>query len=132
MSGEMKFKYMGIQSEGIEAEQWLLNEFRKKGIMCFQPDAISFENDEYILNEIKHQEIFSPPPFFGHGLPLWQINARIGFWRLTGIKVKLIVKEKGTDKIYWQWLDILEAGKHIDTRGLKPRRIYLIDNFEIY
>jgi hypothetical protein len=123
---------MGIQQEGIEGEQWLLNEFRKKGIRVFQPDAISFEDGAWIMNEIKNQEAFEPPPFRGHGLPLWQVTARIGFWRLTGIRVRLIIKEKGTKIVYWQWLDILEERKHIDTRGEKPRRVYSIDSFEIW
>ena len=123
---------MGIQLEGIEGEQWLLNEFRRKEIKVFQPDAISFEDGNWILNEIKNQEVYDPPPFKGHGLPLWQVIARIGFWRFTGIRIRLIIKEKGTNIVYWQWLDVLEEGKHYDTQGNKPRRIYPIENYKLW
>lgn len=102
----------------------------RKKIKVFQPDALSLENGEWILNEVKHQEAFEPPPFKGQGLPRWQINTRIGFWRMTGIRVRLIIKEKGTDIIYSQWLDVLEEGKFFDTHGKKPRRIYPIENFK--
>ena len=121
---------MGIQQEGIEAEQWVLNEFIKQGIKVFQPDALSLENGSWVLNEVKNQEVFEPPPFKGHGLPIWQVSARMGFWRMTGIRVRLIIKESGTDKIYWQWLDVLEKGEFTDT-GKTSRRVYPISNYNL-
>lgn len=120
---------MGIQQEGIEAEQWLLKRFVAKGTKCFQPDVISFENGEWVVNEVKHQEAYEPPPFRGHGLPRWQIETRIGFWILTGIRIRLVIKEKGSNLVYWQWLDILEKGEFFDTFGKKPRRIYPLESF---
>lgn len=36
---------MGIMEEGIEAEQWILKLLRHNQIECFQPDAISLEED---------------------------------------------------------------------------------------
>jgi len=83
MFGETRFD-VGIQEQGIEAEQWLLKHFVSKRIECFQPDAISFENCDYVLNEIKHQEMYTKckgdtNSFDGHGLPLWQIKARMKF-----------------------------------------------------
>jgi len=131
MYGGIRYN-MGIQLEGIEAEQWLLKRFREKGVRCFQPDAISFENEVYIINEVKHQEFFKRPPFDGHGLPIWQINARMMFWLKTGIRCRLVIIDKKTKKIYYQWLDILESGNYIDTKGLKKRRVYPIENFKLH
>ena len=122
---------MGIQAEGIEAEQWLLREFIKKGTKVFQPDVISLESNKWVVNEVKHQERFTPPPFEGHGLPRWQIETRMNFWKTTGIRIRLVIKEKGSDNVFWQWLDILESKEYCDTHGLKPRRIYPLTNFEI-
>lgn len=128
---------MGIQEIGIEAEQWLLKMFVKARIKVLQPDALSFENGKWVLNEIKHQEVYTPPPFFGHGLPLWQIETRMKFQKDTGIRVRLVIRELEDKKVektgvtYIQWLDILEKGKHIDTGGEKPRRIYPIINFHV-
>ena len=120
---------MGIQEEGIEAEQWLLQWFKDKGIAAFQPDAISYEEGKYVLNEIKNQEFFKSPPFDGHGLPRWQIEARTKFSIETGIRIRLIIKEKGTEIVYWQWLDVLDSGKYHDTFGEKPRRVYPLGSF---
>ena len=120
---------MGITHEGIDGEKWLMEEFRKKGIKVFQPDAISLEKGAYVLNEVKHQEAYEPPPFRGHGLPIWQVQARLDFWRKTGVRARLIVKEKGTGDIYSQWLDVLESGARHDTHGKKPRRIYPLSSF---
>lgn len=120
---------MGIQAVGIEAEQWALEMFRKKGIKVFQPDGISLENGAYVLNEVKHQEQYNAPPFDGHGLPLWQVKARMDFYNQTGIRCRLIVKEKDKDIVYWQWLDDLEAIEYFDTKGMKPRRVYNLEFF---
>lgn len=120
---------MGIQEEGIAMEQWLLGYFRKTGRPVFQPDAISYEDGHYILNEVKNQEHFKAPPFDGHGLPPYQVEARILFWERTGIRCRFVVKEKGTKKVYWQWLDVLEGKEHYDTRGKSPRRVYPLKSF---
>ena len=120
---------MGITEEGILAEQWLLKKFREKNIHCFQPDAISFENENFILNEIKNQEYYEEPPFNGHGLPIWQINSRLHFHNITNIRCRLIIIEKNTDIIYYQWLDELAKGRFYDTKGNNPRRIYPLYNY---
>lgn len=120
---------MGITEEGIDAEQWLLKHFRDKNIQVFQPDAISLEGEEYVINEIKNQEMFDSPPFDGHGLPKWQVKARMKFYEKTKIRCRFIVKEKNTNIVYHQWLDVLEKGEFFDTKGEKPRRIYNINLF---
>lgn len=123
---------MGITEEGIQAEQWLLKFFIDKGIKCFQPDAISLEDGEYVLNEIKHQEFYESPPFDGHGLPLWQIESRVNFYIKTKIRCRIVIIEKISNNIYSQWLDVLENGEFFDTKGQKPRRVYPIESFKKY
>lgn len=120
---------MGIQKEGIEAEQWLLKIFRDNNIECFQPDAISLEHGQYVLNEVKHQEYYESPPFDGHGLPKWQIEARLHFYNLTGIRCRLVIKDKKTGVVYWQWFDELELGDFYDTEGDNKRRVYPLTNY---
>ena|SRR3990167_7597001 len=120
---------MGITQDGIDGEQKLFKWLKEKDYVFFQPDALSFEDGNYVLNECKHQEHFKSPPFDGHGLPKWQVEARIWFWEITNIRCRLIIFEKGTKDIYWQWLDILENDEYFDTQGDKPRRIYPLFNF---
>ena len=119
---------MGIKEQGIEGERWFIEKMIEKGIPVFQPDAITLENGKYIINEIKRQSYFKKPPFDGHGLPKWQIEARIKFWKTTGIRVRLLIKDNNI--IYYQWLDILEEGEYFDTQGNKKRRIYPLISFK--
>ncbi len=123
---------MGITQEGIEGEQKLFAYLKAKNLKFFQADAIGLDKDSYALYEVKHQERFTPPPFEGHGLPRWQIEARMNFYKKTGIRCKLVVFEKGTTNVFEQWLDVLESKEHYDTQGAKPRRIYPLSNFETW
>lgn len=123
---------MGITEEGIAGEQKLFKFLINKGFNCFQPDIIGEKEGIYYLFECKHQERFEPPPFKGHGLPLWQVKARLKFQEKFGIKCILVIFDKKTGEVFSQLLEVLEKGKHIDTKGLKPRRIYPIENFVDY
>jgi hypothetical protein len=120
---------MGITQQGIEGEQMLLKWLRNKGISCFQPDAIGYKNGKYILYECKHQARFKAPPFDGHGLPKWQIEARLKFQFETNILCILVIFDSETNEVFYQYIDVLENGEHIDTKGLKPRRIYKLTSF---
>lgn len=124
---------MGITKDGIEGEQKLFDLLRQKGYKFFQPDAIGLKNDTYYVFEAKHQEYYKKPPFDGHGLPKWQVEARLKFQKRTNIVSVLVVFEKPyetTKTIYYQRLDKLEEGEHFDTQDNNPRRIYLLSNFK--
>ena len=120
---------MGITKDGIEGEQMLFKWIRERGYEFFQPDAISLQEGEYVIYEAKHQERYKPPPFEGHGLPKWQVMARLFFEIKTGIKTILIVFDKETNEIFYNYLSELEKREHIDTHGTKPRRIYKLSSF---
>jgi hypothetical protein len=127
-----------IQEIGRHGEKILREYFKSiKVEALFQADWIIFINHEYRLIEVKHQEIFSPPPFYGHGLPRWQVEARIKFYKETRIKPYLFIVEKsdygkrsGHSLIFCQSLIALELGNYHDTFGEKPRRIYEIGLFK--
>lgn len=119
---------MGITEEGIKAERWFL-ETAMLSVPVFQPDAITFEKGKYIINEVKHQSHYKTPPFDGHGLPPNQVSARMEFYFTTGIRCRLIVLEKDTNIVYYQWIDILENGESITTSGIKSRKIYPLKSF---
>lgn len=121
---------MGITKDGIEGEQALFELLRSQGFQFFQPDAIGYKDGCYYVFETKHQEKFTPPPFEGHGLPKWQVEARLEFQRRTTIPCVLVVFDKEDGNVYWQRMDKLEQGEYIDTHGLKPRRIYNLQEFK--
>lgn len=125
----------GIAKDGHDGE-WLALEVIRKVIKtdgpAMQVDWIFPLSGKYYLVEVKHQEIFTPPPFYGHGLPKWQIRSRLKFYQDTGIRPILIVIEKPMKEIYIQYLDKLNSNEnnYFDTNGKKPRRIYNINKFK--
>jgi GNAT superfamily N-acetyltransferase len=123
---------MGIFEDGRDGELELMSWLKTLGFKVFQPDCIGIKDGVPYMFEFKHQEMFKRPPFDGQGLPRWQVEARLKFEELTGIKVILVVKDKETGIYYSQFLRKLDEGKYFDTHGLKPRRIYPLANFNKY
>ena len=133
---DLKDQLIHIQ-EGREGEKIIREYLISKGAEMLQIDWMSYENKEYRLNEVKHQEIFTPPPFYGHGLPVWQVNARMNFYHRTRIEPWLYIVEKSEYKkkeffnlIWLQSLINLEMCEYVDSKGQKPRRVYNIKSFE--
>lgn len=92
----------------------------------FQADWIVNKNGVYYVVEVKHKAMFSPPPFYGHGLDIRQVKARMDFYRNVGIRcLFLVIDLDGT--VYWQWIDELEKTRYFDTK--KGIRIYNIKHF---
>lgn len=93
----------------------------------FQADWMIKKDGKWYVVEVKHKEMFKPPPFYGHGLDIRQVKARMEFWHDTDIRcLFLVIDLDGT--VYWQWLDVLEDTPHIDTRN--KVRVYNIDYFK--
>jgi len=122
--------------DGRIGESIIRQYFISKGIKLFQIDWMTHEDGEDRLNEVKYQEIFEPPPFYGHGLPKWQIKDRLDFFTRKRIVPFLYVVEKsdygrkkGHHLIWSQSLIVLEIGRYMDTGGSKPRRVYDIRSF---
>ena len=118
---------MSITEQGIAGER--LARKILKGLQVddiFQADWIVKKGGSYYVVEVKHKEIYRPPPFYGHGLDIRQVKARQKFYKETGIRCLFLVLDK-SGKRYWGWLDELEEGKHIDTEhGI---RVYDIKGF---
>jgi hypothetical protein len=103
---------------------------KRKGYSNFQsPDWLT-DNPEGKTEtiEVKTKHPFKPPPFLGQGLSVRQVKLRTKLLESLDIRTVLLVIAPDTGKAYWQYLDVLEQGKHFDTR--KKIRIYPIDNFE--
>lgn len=115
--------------EGNKGESFIRDLLTKENTKFFEPDLIVNENGQYYIYEIKLQEHFESPPFDGHGLPLWQINDRLNFYKKTNIKCKLIIIDLKQKFIYHQDLDVLyekygnEKMCH-QTNGKNPRCIF--------
>lgn len=84
--------------------------------------------------EVKNQEYFHAPPFDGHGLPIWQVRTRIRLYEETGLRPLLMIFDPDKQKVYWQWLDVLEQldeDEKFDTQH-SDRRIYPLTRYEEY
>jgi len=122
---------MSVTEEGRKGEVAARLFLKSLGYQIFQGDWIGKSNGgEWHLFEVKRQEPFVPPPFYGHGLPLWQIKARLNFQRETGVIAVLLIWDTCESCWYHQRLDTLEIGEYIDTNGQNPRRVYNVNSFE--
>lgn len=126
--GEMKFDIERIE-EGFAGEKLIRELFRVEGFKYFQADLLFKVGETWNLAEVKHQEKFIPPPFYGHGLPIFQIEARLEFYENTGIEPYLFVRDKEDGKVYWQTFRELMKGKYFDTKGMKRRRVFELKSF---
>ncbi len=117
--------------EGIEGEGVVRELIRQTCNLYFQGDIIFKYKERWFVGEVKHQAVFDPPPFKGHGLPHWQLRHRLQFQKDTGIRALLFIMDKNTKVIYWQYMDILNDGKYHQTHGDKPRRVFPVESFEI-
>jgi hypothetical protein len=117
--------------EGFEGEGVIRDYLKSKKLNFFQVDLMVKLRNKWHLIEVKHQEAFDPPPFKGHGLPKWQIEARLKFQEETGIRAMLFIVDKGTNLIYWNYLDDLMKGQYHETNGRSPRVIFPITNYKL-
>ena len=129
--GELSEKDIKQILEGFGGEKIVRDFLKVKKIHFFQVDLMAKIKDKWNVIEVKHQEAFEPPPFKGHGLPKWQIDARLNFQNETGIRALLFVRDKITKVIYWQYMDKLMEGIQYQTNGLKPRIIFPLTNYNI-
>lgn len=120
---EMSINDIGKVGERM-AREILIDRFKVDGI--FQADWMVKKNGKYYVVEVKHKSKFKAPPYDGHGLEASQAKWRMKFMEETGIRcLFLVIDMDGT--VYWQWLDVLEQGRHFDTK--KQVRIYDIAGF---
>lgn len=97
---------------------------------CFfgQLDMIANIKKQWYSIEVKHQEMFTSPPFDGHGLPVWQVKTRMQLHKDTGVIPLFFVLDKQTKVLMYNSLINLEKGRKFKT-GKKSRVVYPIENF---
>lgn len=129
-------KNLKHQQEGLIGEKIVRDLLRHHGIPHFQADGVLKNNEKYCVAEIKNQEMYTKSldpdvgDFDGHGLPPYQVKARMEFYEETGTEPYLIILEKGTNIVYMQSIVKLEEGHFFDTKGKRRRRIYPLENFK--
>jgi hypothetical protein len=125
---------IGLNGEG-NVRDW----FKQKKIPFMQVDIMFKYNKKWCLGEVKTQEKykkFDPKfpniisPYDGHGLPKWQIDMRMEFFKDTGIEPFLIVNDIEEKCLYLNSIDVLLNGEHFNTKGKKPRTIFKLENFK--
>jgi len=122
---------MSVNEQGRVGELWARDYFKARGVPVFQPDWIASIDGAYVVVEVKNQERFTPPPFWGHGLPAYQVRDRLAYQAGTGVRALLLIHEPDTDEVFHQWLDVLEGGEKFYTSGDSPRVVYPLTSFEV-
>ena len=121
----MSITAIGRQGESM-ARRVLKEIFKVKDI--FQADWLVKANGKWYVVEVKHKELFRPPPFYGQGLDIRQVIQRMKFYKDTDVRCLFLVIERPSGDIYWQWLDMLEETDYFDTRN--RIRVYNIEYFK--
>jgi hypothetical protein len=62
----------------------------------FQADWLISVKGKWYVVEVKHKEMFTPPPFYGQGLQAYQAEMRMKFWHETGIRCLFLVIDVNT------------------------------------
>lgn len=119
-------------TRGWEGETIIRKILSSKGIRYMQADLLVKIEGGWQIWEVKRQEPFEPPPFYGHGLPRWQINARLKFQEDTGIRAVLCIVDSKVGTIYWQHMDRLIQGPSYQTTGRNPRLIFPLESYYVY
>jgi len=121
---------MSITEDGIDGETRARKYLNHKGIFDIQQfDWFVKIKDKYFIIEVKVKDLFFPPPFLGTGLEVKQIERRRQIFYDLGIDTILVIFEKGTNKVYYNYLSKLEETEYFDTKN--NIRIYNIKNFKI-
>jgi len=120
---------VSLNAQGIEGEMLarLILKDKFKVDNLFQIDWMVIKNGIYYVIEVKHKELFKPQPFYGQGLDIRQVNARMKFFKDTGIRCLFLVISKPENIVYHQFLDVLETTEYFDTKN--KIRIYNIKDF---
>jgi len=114
---------------GFIGENIVRDIIKKKGNFRYtQIDMLGRHNGKWYTIEVKHQDMFTSPPFDGHGLPKYQIDMRMLLYEEKGIIPLFFVVDKKTQKVYYNSIIELEKGEKFTTKN-KGRVIYPLTNF---
>ena len=115
---------------GFAGEDLVRDWFKGKKIPFMQVDIMFKYKNKWCLGEVKTQEKFIAPPFDGHGLPEWQINRRMEFFKDTKVEPFLIIYDIKEKCLYIESFVKLLEGEHFKTKGMKHRVIFKLENFK--
>jgi hypothetical protein len=115
---------------GFDGEQLVRDLFIKKKIPFMQVDIMFKYKDKWCLGEVKTQEKFLAPPFDGHGLPKWQIDKRLEFYKDTGVEPYLIINDIHDKCLYIESFNNLLSKEYFQTKGIKPRIVFNLKSFK--
>lgn len=115
---------------GFAGEDIVRDWFKRQKIPFMQVDIMFFYRGHWCLGEVKSQEKFKAPPFDGHGLPQWQIDRRLKFYKDTGVIPYLIIYDLDEKCLYVEKIETLLTKEHFKTNGKKPRVIFNLSSFK--
>ena len=103
--------------------------FVKKGFTLQSNDWVAIKGDMVFFIEVKEKnKRFKNIDIEGHGLNKSQAYLRTLLLDKTGIRTLLIIIEKWSKNIYYNYIDELEKGYYFDTKN--GIRIYPLYNYK--
>jgi len=119
---------MSITTQGLEAEKKARKILIQSGYTNIQQlDWLVKHNGKYFAVEVKHRELFKPPPFTGTGMDIKQIERRRQIFE--DLKIDTLYFAIVGDELYYNWLfTVLEKTEYFDTKN--GIRVYNIIHFK--
>lgn len=117
---------------GAEGEEKARHVLKRLGYSVTQVDWLGVKDGTKQLYrfEVKAKNrLFTPPPFYGHGFDLHQVQRFLRFQELTGIRVVMLFWESWHDKWLWAFLDDLEASDRKCMAPFGQIRVYARELF---
>ena len=116
---------------GFKGEDIIRNYLKDQKCPFMQADLLFKIDNKWYLGEVKTQEHFKAPPFDGHGLPIWQLEARLNFYEDTGVEPILFIVDITNKRVFYQsFVKLNNFEKKFLTKNSK-RIIFPFDAFEI-
>jgi hypothetical protein len=114
-------------AQGHAGETRFRDRLIQKNVPHMQVDVLMQLAEGWALAEVKHQERFVNPD--GHGMPEWQVDKRMQFYRDTGIVPWLVVIESPSGKMFAQSIAELEKRGRLLVTQKSKRVIWPIESF---
>lgn len=125
---EIEMMLMGQKGQKVIGE--FLRRSGRVERFCQIDWLVRYKGGEWVTLEVKYQEPYTPPPFYGHGLPPYQVETRLLIEKELGVSAHFVVCDPTTHRVYWAPLKDLDVGeKHVTKTGKNV--VYPLSSFEV-
>jgi len=119
-----------MNNRGQEGHDWSYEFLHGRFKSMQQLDWIGESTSgEWMAVEVKNQERYTDPD--AHGLPHKQIYLRLKLQEGLGLRTYLLIREPDTEKVFGQWIDVLDRATDQFFSPNRRRVLYPLRHFKL-